>query len=441
MTKLVIENLNTDGPHRKIRLTKKADSIAQVISTVGAVYEDAQEIRACLSPAENLQVNFQDSPTILNSKVVVIQGTGSVVVGDVIELTITSNVQVDPVITTLVTVSVDGSFETNALDLSGYSSAAILTGTVSKFNSVKYGFVSTSDTVNYPTLTLQWSTLPRPLSISLYFKGVANNGNTWVIVGNAQQYGNAAVIVTSTDGGNTWVRPTIPANGQSWTVAYGEGKFIATTASGVFLSSTDGLTWSEVVPDNQASYYDIVYTGTHFIAGGEGGRISVSADGVSWPLSVYMDGNVYGCTYGGGKYVVVGEEIEGATTYGRVVTSSDGITWTGIRLDVNNRLKAVTYGNGQFVAVGVNGKIYTSPDAVTWTLIASNLSATLQDIVYWDGEYYVVDDSGNLWVSTNITTWTLILNADGRAMYGITVSNGQFMAVGAASKVVVGRLG
>jgi hypothetical protein len=45
--------------------------------------------------------------------------------------------------------------------------------------------------------------------------------------------------------------------------------------------------------------------------------------------------------------------------------SVDGLTWTPITF--SNTLNAITFGSGQFAAVGAVGTILTSPDAVTWS--------------------------------------------------------------------------
>jgi hypothetical protein len=64
--------------------------------------------------------------------------------------------------------------------------------------------------------------------------------------------------------------------------------------------------------------------------------------------------NLRAVTYGNGLFVAVGDS-------GVVITSSDGITWTSRTSGVNNILYGITYGNGLFVAVGNSGVVITSP--------------------------------------------------------------------------------
>ena len=61
-------------------------------------------------------------------------------------------------------------------------------------------------------------------------------------------------------------------------------------------------------------------------------------------------------TYGNNQFVAVGIN-------GTILTSPDAINWTS-RNSGANTLDRVTYGNNQFVAVGINGTILTSPDAI-----------------------------------------------------------------------------
>jgi hypothetical protein len=58
-------------------------------------------------------------------------------------------------------------------------------------------------------------------------------------------------------------------------------------------------------------------------------------------------------TYGDGQFVAVG-------SLGTILTSTDGTVWTTRNSGTTIYLISVTYGNGQFVAVGKKGVILTS---------------------------------------------------------------------------------
>jgi hypothetical protein len=63
---------------------------------------------------------------------------------------------------------------------------------------------------------------------------------------------------------------------------------------------------------------------------------------------------LFGVTYGGGQFVAVGGG-------GTLLTSLDGLTWQRVGSGTNRGLDGVTYGGGRFVAVGRYGVILTSP--------------------------------------------------------------------------------
>jgi hypothetical protein len=120
-------------------------------------------------------------------------------------------------------------------------------------------------------------------------------------------------------------------------------------------------------------------------------------------------------TYGNGQFVAVGGYSG--------MTSPDGITWTSS--NVQSFLSSVTYGNGLFVAAGWN-ELVTSPDGIIWT---SRISSNdfLNSVTYGNG-LFVVTMNNSVKTSLDGITWT-----DRPAVQGnwrpITYGNGQFVAV------------
>lgn len=114
------------------------------------------------------------------------------------------------------------------------------------------------------------------------------------------------------------------------------------------------------------------------------------------------------CVYAQGKFVVVGQGI---------ATSADGITWTERTNPNTNTWRAVTYGNGRFVAVagstlGNDPRVMHSPDGITWTETIYD-DATIQHdwkTVKWieelklfvagggSGGYIMTSYNGEIWV-------------------------------------------
>ncbi len=56
---------------------------------------------------------------------------------------------------------------------------------------------------------------------------------------------------------------------------------------------------------------------------------------------------------------------------------------------------AVTYGGGQFVAVGDNGTIISSPDGYNWKVQTSGVFPNLRGVAYADGEYAAVETAAS----------------------------------------------
>jgi hypothetical protein len=105
------------------------------------------------------------------------------------------------------------------------------------------------------------------------------------------------------------------------------------------------MTWT-VVEDgtfNRGDFIrEITYGGGKFVAVGDGGKMWYSSDGVKWIADSTFDNNTNAIAYGGGKFVTTGDD---GTAY-----SSDGITWT---TDSDYFCKsAIVYGSNKFVVSG-----------------------------------------------------------------------------------------
>lgn len=158
---------------------------------------------------------------------------------------------------------------------------------------------------------------------------------------------------------------------------------------------------------------------------GTGTRVMTSPDGVTWTTRVSAaDYSWNGIAWGAGLFVAV---TSGGTT-DRVMTSPDGITWT-LRVTPNRSLQAVTFGGGQFVAVGSTTAI-TSPDGITWT-DRTQATAFVRSIAYGASRFVAVSSLGDVTRSTDGITWT-VGTIPAHAWLGITWSEelDLFVAVG-----------
>lgn len=146
-------------------------------------------------------------------------------------------------------------------------------------------------------------------------------------------------------------------------------------------------------------------------------------------------------SYGNGQFVAVGGLYRGLYPEGSVLTSPDGVTWTA-RYQTPLYLPACAYGNNRFVAVGgpiLAGQdmsvILTSPDGDAWASQSSGTTNYLNAIVYADGNFLAVGDGGELLTSTDGTSWAE-RNPFWQNLYAVTYANGTFVAVGGAGTIL-----
>jgi photosystem II stability/assembly factor-like uncharacterized protein len=196
----------------------------------------------------------------------------------------------------------------------------------------------------------------------------------------------------------------------------------------------------------------ITFGNNTFVAVGDNGYIATSPDGITWTYrNVGTSYNFNAVTFANNTFVAVGDGV---------FTSPDGITWTERAVPQpapecdwpkkpNAQLKAVTYGNGIFVAVGcvvcsvpldqiyeIRYQILASLDGINWNWIyyiapIELFACCLEDIAYGNGLFMAVGDfcvftssDGITWEDTNpeiLTDYTL---------HGITYANNRFVGVG-----------
>lgn len=207
-------------------------------------------------------------------------------------------------------------------------------------------------------------------------------------------------------------------------IAYGNGRFVAVGDSGSAAISTDGINWEHVDMNTTNWLGGICYGDGKFVAYGAQYSSYVSEDGVNW-ISGSME-NEYNAsysdiTYGGGKFVAVGQFC--------TVASEDGINWVPGYLGTSDVHCGIAYGNGTFVFVGDDGNCATSTDGITWEV--QHLGTAFYGLVYEKG-LFVATGHGRCGVSADGINWEFgnITVADPEFFYSVTYGNGMFLAVG-----------
>ena len=292
----------------------------------------------------------------------------------------------------------------------GWTGVSIPTAT---WRGVTYGAntfvaVSSSGTAIYSADGITWlnSSMPSGTGQEKYYSVAYGNGK-FVAVSSSADPNNA--VISSTNNGQTWSAGSSSTGGaipdQSWnSVVYGGDKFVAVSANGSYriMYSTSGTSWTTIASPLNVTYRSIAYGGGKFVAIADGAsdQVTYSSDGINWNiLSVSGVSNLSSITYGDGKFVAVGNGGSGA----RAMSSTDGINWTALTVPAQ-AWNSVTYGDGKFLAVGNNNDtdVMYSTDLTNWTLGSASEHNSWNSVVYGGDKFVAISRDG-----TNRAMWSL----------------------------------
>jgi|GEM_PF-5054596 len=209
---------------------------------------------------------------------------------------------------------------------------------------------------------------------------------------------------------------------------------------GEIYASDDGESWSQVHGFDGTLFTDVCWGGDRFVAVGYFGAVMVSSDGVSWtPHSTGESTSLQAVCWDGDRF------LAGSFENG-VYTSTDGISWSPpigtAPLPCINRL---TYGGGRYMAVGnsygagsiLEAYVNSSTNAMNWSVVNLGALDTFHDIA-WTGSHYVIcGRGGNLFYSSNGTSWSDAGLTTDENLYDLATRSGQAVAVGANGIVLV----
>ena len=250
--------------------------------------------------------------------------------------------------------------------------------------------------------------------------------------------------------------PIAAANNNQWQcVAYGGGVFVALSSNGTgnrVMSSPDGTIWTVTAtgaPDNAWGTNCLCYGNGMFVAVSGGATNAMySVDGYNWTQSgVSSVGPWRAVAFGNGRFVAVG--VSGTTMY-----STDAITWTSVSIAGSLNWSAITYGTdssgvAKFVAINTTTTLLYIKSAVstnnglTWTVYSTaSLGGTswpFQSIVFGNGLFVHAGTgytlNGLIQTSSDGITWT-VRSTLNYLWNGIAFGNGLFVAVALDGKIV-----
>jgi hypothetical protein len=198
----------------------------------------------------------------------------------------------------------------------------------------------------------------------------------------------------------------------------GQEKFVAGGSGGKMAYSSDnGKTWTAV---NTGTLFDYDFNGQtrkaeirgiawgsdKFVAGGSYGKMATSTDGITWTAADSKFGTraINAIAWGSNKFVAVGDTA---------AYSSDGVSWTETYNlgGIGSWTNVIAYGNNKFVAgCGFlrDHAVMYSTDGITWTGVDVGMGDT--KAIAWGGNKFVLaGESGfdlKLATSTDGVTWT-----------------------------------
>jgi hypothetical protein len=198
-----------------------------------------------------------------------------------------------------------------------------------------------------------------------------------------------------------------------------------------------GTEWTQqTVPVAGNDWLTVTYGGGLFVtvaARGSSNQVMTSPDGVTWTASSVTGANdIYfrGITYGNGRFVAVGVQQFGPN---QVMVSTDGVSWS-LYGPADREWSSVAYGAGVFVAVsrtnlGV-GSVMTSSDGATWTVAPAAQDNNWNSVVYAGGQFVAVAEDGanRVMTSPDGVTWTLRTAASASGWYSVTYGDGRYVA-------------
>jgi hypothetical protein len=183
---------------------------------------------------------------------------------------------------------------------------------------------------------------------------------------------------------------------------------------------------------------------------GPGTIILTSIDATNWssPTGISPGWAPRAVTFGEGQFVAIGGNAAGIST--------DGTNWT--RVDLRLELGwpvGVTYGGGKFVAIGGStagsgSSIITSTDGTNWIQQVTGITNTLAAVTYGNGQFVAVGGdrdafgdpiTGTVFTSVDAVTWLPQRSGTDLPLTGVAYGNGYFVAAGFYGVVIFSRDG
>ncbi|HEX2851818.1 MAG TPA: hypothetical protein VHO24_01175 [Opitutaceae bacterium] len=212
-------------------------------------------------------------------------------------------------------------------------------------------------------------------------------------------------------------------------------QFVAVGSSGQVLTSPDGLAWTPRVSTTSFRLRGVASSPDLFVAAGHNGTILTSPDGVVWTSrSSGTVETLRGTAASSTAFVAVG-----GNSASSIRRSADGITWNPGIVSASpftpGALRAVAWGNSQFIAVGSQSTVLTSPDGITWTVRNAGGVERYDGVVWTGTEFVVLTQTGKVLRGTDGISWVTSQSFPPPWIEGITWSDARYIAVGGSGAI------
>jgi len=166
--------------------------------------------------------------------------------------------------------------------------------------------------------------------------------------------------------------------------------------------------------------------------------VEISTDGNTWiPETADTSTNWNSVAFGNGRFVAVG--IDGDWAHGVAMESADGINWNPVTLpDNQTNFTSIVYGGGKFVAVGNLNGSYPDPsnlpeesaiysaDGISWSFGNGTVASTWESVTYGAGGFVAVGQRDrqilvqNVMRSDDGITWIPIVTSEDQEWRSVT---------------------
>ncbi len=255
---------------------------------------------------------------------------------------------------------------------------------------------------------------------------------------------NGDTLAYSWDTGDGSVPGNASSIVQSWTVggSYTLGLTVSDMKGGTLpltksITVTDPLdTWTTGSVGSSEYLDQIIYAKARFVSSEYFGTVFMSWDGIAWTnVGALPDMDQPKLAYGAGVFVAAGIK-ESANTTAQICYSPDGRRWkTATFPNGVPMMKAVSFGNGRFIAAGEDGTVLSSTDGITWSVLTVPGLPDFRHIV-WTGSAWVAVAMHPtnarpevVWTSPDAVTWTE-RTARGFDVYKVVAQGGKCYALG-----------